>query len=124
MYSVTDGWKQIEFVCCNRHKEPQKMQYMQTPKAIFYACPKYFPQNREENEPACVNAIYTNDAEKAVDTIHDRIGNAEMNDENINLTNYAFTINNVEYKVLSDTTASDPDGKIVVSVLNRKVKRD
>ena len=39
-----------------------------------------------------------------------------MNDEEINLTNVKFTINNVDYCVLKDD-----GGKMEVSVENRKV---
>ena len=60
-----------------------------------------------------------NDAEKAVAEIHDRIGKAAMNDEEINLTNVKFTINNVDYCVLKDD-----GGKLEVSVENRKVVRN
>lgn len=118
MYSVVNGWNNIRFMCCKNHDEPQVMDEMQTPKAIFYACPKYFPKNRKEGEPACVNAIFINDAEKAVNKINDLLGEAAANDNEINLQNVRFTIDNVDYKILKDE-----GGKMDVAVENRKVVR-
>lgn len=115
-YTLLNGWENIHFICNHRHKEPQAMQILQSAKAVFYACPKYFPDNREADEPSCVNAIFLNDAEKAVSAIHDRLGRAAQNDEEVNLKNYRFTIDNVDYKV-----TRDDNGDMDVEVLNRKV---
>ncbi len=118
-YSIVNSWENIHFVCCHRHSKPQPMSILESAKAVFYACPKYFPDNRTEGEPACNNAIFLNDAEKAVSAINDRLGRAAANDEEINLTNYRFSIDNVDYKVLKDV-----DGQMDVEVLNRKVVHD
>ncbi len=117
-YSVLNSWENIHFLCTHRHKTAQPMTIMSSPRAVFYACPKYFPDNREEGEPSCVNAIFLTDAEKAVGAINDRLGKAAVSDEEVNLANYRFTIDNVDYHVLRDE-----DGQIDIEVLNRKVVR-
>lgn len=118
MYSILNSWENIHFICTHRHKKPQPMKIMESARAVFYACPKYFPDNREEGEPSCCNAIYLNDAEKAVAAINDRLGKAAVNDEEVNLANYRFSIDNVDYHIIKDE-----DGQIEVEVLNRKVVR-
>lgn len=118
MYSIVNGWDGIRFMCCKNHKEPKEMKILTTPKAVFYACPNYFPENRGKDEPACVNSIFLNDAEKAVAEIHDRIGKAAMQDREINLANAKFSINNVDYTVLRDE-----NGQMDIAVENRKVVR-
>ncbi len=118
MYDVINGWKNIRFVCCKNHKEPQQMQEMAKANSIFYACPKYFPENRDKDEPACINAIFINDAEKAVKEINDRLGAAAMKEQELNMANVKFTIDNVDYTVLKDD-----NGKMDVAVYNRKMVR-
>ena len=118
MYDIVNNWQNIRFVCCRNHKTPQEMKLLSSPKAIFYACPKYFPDNRDKDEPACVNSIFMNDAEKAVKKINDMLGSAAMEDNELNLENVKFTIDNVDYHVIKDD-----NGKLDISVNNRKVVR-
>lgn len=120
---ILNLWGQTEFVCCHRHNE-EKMQILNGKQAVFYACPKYFSENREAGEPACNNSIYLTDAEKAVKHLSDRIFDMEMDDVVPNLNNYKFTIDNVDYAVLEhreyDSRESDQENKIKIQVLNRK----
>ena len=118
MYDIVNSWQNVHLFCCKNHKEPQEMELLNTPKAIFYACPKYFEKNREDGEPACINPVYLNDVEKAVKKINDMVGAAAMADNELNLENVKFTIDNVDYTVLKDD-----NGVLDIAVENRKVVR-
>ena len=108
----------IEIYCGHGHDEPILM-YMRDGsdfgKDSFYACPKYYPENRNEFERACNNNLTITDYIKMVDYIDKKLTNAELNDEKIVMTNLKFKIGQVEYKVFEHTSK-----KIKVSVLNRK----
>ena len=112
---VLNLWNITEFVCTYRHAE-EKMQVLESKMSVFYACPKYFPENRASDEPSCNNAIFLTDAQKAIMHISNKIEEMELRDITPNLTHYKFTIDNVDYKILEYS----PD-KIKIDVLNRKV---
>lgn len=108
----------IEVYCDNGHAEPIAF-YMKDGsdmnKDSFYACPKYYPENRTEHERACNNNLTITDYLKMVDYIDKKITEAELNDEKMNLTNYKFKIGMVQYRIIEHS-----EKKIKVAVLNKR----
>ena len=47
---ISGMWKNVVLVCGNDHEIPQEMYVRQTDKDAFYACPKYYPENRDPDE--------------------------------------------------------------------------
>ena len=108
----------IEIYCGHGHTEPIPM-YMKDGAGMgrdsFYACPKYYPENRTENERACNNNLTITDYLKMVDYIDKKLTEAELNDEKLNLTNFKFKIGQVQYHVVSHSSK-----KIKIAILNKK----
>lgn len=108
----------IEIYCGHGHSEPVLM-YMRDGsdfgKDSFYACPKYYPENRTSDERACNNNLTITDYIKMVNYIDKRITEAELNDEKIILKNLKFKIGQVEYTIIDHTNQ-----KIKIAILNKK----
>ena len=108
----------IEVYCGNGHKEPVAL-YMRDGsdmgKDSFYACPRYYPENREPGERACNNNLTITDYIKMVDYLDKILTEAELNDEKVNLTNRKFKIGQVNYTVFEHTNK-----KIKISIVNNK----
>ena len=108
----------LEIYCGHGHSEQIPM-YMKEGAGYgrdsFYACPKYYPENRTPDERACNNNLTITDYLKMVDFLDKKLSNAELNDEKINLKNFKFKIGQVEYTVIDHTSR-----KIKISVVNRK----
>jgi len=108
----------IEVHCDNGHQEPIPF-YMKDGsdmnKDSFYACPKYYPENRTYDERACNNNLTITDYLKMVSHIDKVITEAELNDQKLNLTNMKFKIGMVQYQIMEHTVK-----KIKVAVLNKR----
>jgi len=108
----------IEIYCGHGHEEPVAM-YMKSGsdsgKDSFYACPKYYPENRTPEERACNNNLTITDYIKMVNYLDKTLTQAELNDEKLNLTNSRFKIGQVEYKVLEHTYT-----KLKIAVVNKR----
>lgn len=114
--TIKGSWNDIQLVCCYRHKEPVPMIIQEGPLSPFYACPKYHEENRIEGERACKNHLSLKDYMKMMEHLHNKLVNAEMNDEKINLVNYTWKDRNgTEFKVLSQN-----DSHSVISVYNKR----
>lgn len=108
----------LEIYCINNHQEPVPM-YMRDGsdfgKDSFYACPKYYPENRTSDERACNNNLTITDYIKMINNIDKVLTKAELNDEKVNLKNYTFKIGQVQYTVLDHS-----ERKIKIGILNKK----
>lgn len=114
-YMITGTWDDITLVCCHRHAEPVPM-VIQEGKTLFYACPKYHPENREPGEPACNNRLSIQDYMKMQEHLHAKIIEAELSDEKLNLTNYEWhDRKGVYYKILSQD-----NNKLIIQVYNKR----
>jgi hypothetical protein len=111
---IKNFWKMTKFYCLN-HPEPILMEYRQGPKELFYACEKYYPDKRTPDERACANNMYTQIAEVAIDYFSNKIEEALIKDERINLTNEKFVYKNVEFVVLKHS-----EEEFNVGTINRK----
>jgi len=118
MESMIRGfWQTTTLVCANHPGgEEVVMTLQQGPKNLFYACPKYHPENRSEGECACANRISLKEFEKMLDRIFAVLEKADESNTVMNLTNYSWKKLMLEYKILSHTSA-----EMKVQVLNRKV---
>ncbi|NLT14039.1 MAG: hypothetical protein GXY05_06820, partial [Clostridiales bacterium] len=86
------------------------------PTSMFYACPKYRPENREADERGCNNRLSMEDFTKMLEHIHGIIVEAEMNDERIQLTNYTWkNTKGTVFKVIATNGK-----KMTISVLNKR----
>lgn len=113
---IKNSWSSVKLICGN-HSDEQKVEMViqQGPHSLFYACPHYYEQNREEGERPCFNRLNLVDFERALSHLAD----VQMDDETIvSLDHYKWKKNGVEYQVISHK-----DGKIVLRVLNRKALR-
>ena len=111
---ITGTWEDVKLVCIYRHDEPVEMEIKEGPSSLFYACPKYYAENREEGERACNNRLNLIDYDKMIATIDKKRYEAEMNSEKINLKNYTWkTSKGIEYTVLSHE-----GDKLVIGMIN------
>ena len=70
---ITGLWKNVRLVCGNpAHSTNEIMFLKQTPEDVFYACPKYDPENRSPDEKPCMNRISVNEAEKMLDVLAEK----------------------------------------------------
>lgn len=113
-YTITNSWEDITIVCLNRHKEPIPMVIETNGSSPFYACPKY--KEHAIDEHACNNRLSMEDYSKMLQHIHNLLGEAEMNDQRLNLTNYAWH----DRKGTTFTVLSHLGDKMVISVHNKK----
>lgn len=109
--TITGFWKSVTFYCKFHHDQP--MELKQGGYSAYYGCVKEF----EETEP-CHNRLNLIDAEKALQYIMDVITKATANGDLINMTNYKFVKNGVEYKVVYHDPLND---KISVMIDNKKI---
>lgn len=115
-YMITGTWDDITLVCGYRHEEPIPMVIQSGPSSPFYACPKYHPENRVGNERACGNRLSLQDYTKMLEHLHQKIVEAEMRDEKINLANYEWKDKKgTLFKVLSHEGS-----KMTIQVYNKR----
>lgn len=112
---VKNLWKQIVLVCGNCEEHPV-LQLIDGPSSPFYACPRYYPENREPNTKACPNRINLVDYEKMVDYFSDRIEESICNGSKENLKNVRWVYKNtIEFVVLEHT-----ENVLRISMRNKK----
>ena len=105
-------WSKVRVLCGNHGDEEVEMTVHDGPFSQFYSCPKYYPQNRAKGEHACGNRINLTDYERMLN----RISKMLMDfDRTIDLTNYSFEINGIEFEVVKHGNK-----EIWVKALNRK----
>lgn len=111
---IKNIWDTIEVYCGNGHDKLVKMEIQQGPHSLFYACPKYHPENRHEGERACNNRINLVDYEKMIDHISSILIDAEMNGRVEYLTGHTWSSNGIDFKIIAH------DSKIKVLMLSKK----
>lgn len=113
---IKNLWKQVVLICGNHHKKEVVMNLKEGPSSLFYACPKYYPENRLPEERACVNRLNLVDFERMLDHISRKIMDNMERDIAVNLTGYQFKDKKgTQYKILLHT-----DEEIKIEVLNRR----
>lgn len=115
---IKNLWSVITFWCIHGHKEPVQMQVQYGPSSPFYACPKYFPENRTPDERACANRLNFIDAEEIVKKLGNIIAGDQMNGDAVDYTNYEFDYKSIHVKVLEYK-----DKSIKLGILSKKALR-
>lgn len=110
---IKNIWQNITFYCGHNHSKPVKMELQEGPSSVFYACPKYKPENREPGERACGNRMNLINAQKLVEHYSQKL--EEFGLEGGNLTNYEWDYKTIHAKVLKQN-----DHKINIEILDKK----
>jgi hypothetical protein len=114
--SIKGTWGDIALVCTHRHAEPVPMTLQQGPTSLFYACPKYREENREEGERACNNRLSLEDFEKMLAHLDGIRRDSEMANEKPILKNYEWKDRKgTMYKVLEHK-----ENTLTVGLVNRR----
>lgn len=110
MAMITGSWNKTTLICGNHPDgDEHKMIIQQGPHSLFYACPKHNFDKLEKGETPCYNRINLVDYEKMLNHIADILVDAEINGEEICLTNYTWHSKGKEFKVLKH----DKDGLVI-----------
>lgn len=116
---IQNFWNEVEIYCSHRHEKPIKMEIQNGPHSLFYACPKYHPDNRSEDERACSNRINLVDYEAMLNHFQRILTEAIMNNRQEDLTNHTWTYKGIEFKVFE----YKKDEIIKIEMLNKKAIR-
>lgn len=111
MGMIRGFWNSVQVICGNHRKEQIEMTVQEGPSSLFYACPKYHPENRTEGERPCFNRLSLSEYENMLSALSDLL----MGDDIVKLQGYRWKKNGVEFKIDSCS-----DEKIVVQVLNQR----
>jgi hypothetical protein len=95
------------------------MYIRQTEDDAFYACPKYYPENREPDEQPCMNRISVTEMEHVLDALSEKKQEDEEDGGECYLKNYAFATRIGKYKVLEEK-----EGLLKIQALNKKARLD
>ena len=112
-YEIEASWKNITPICGCHGDERIEMVIQQGPHSLFYACPKYHPENRKPGEKACNNRINLIEYQKMLEKLMGEIAEADCTLSPTDLTNLRWKSKGIEFVVL------EHDGeKAVVSIKN------
>lgn len=115
---IQNIWGMVEIYCNHRHEKPIKMEIQEGPHSLFYACPKYHPENRTADERACSNRINLIDYEAMINHVSDILMGSMLNNSQDNLTNYAWSSKGIDFKIIEHTK-----DKIKILMTNKKAIR-
>mgnify|MGYP000075122221 CR=1 FL=1 len=115
---IKNLWKEVNFYCSYRHEYPVKMEFNQGPHSLFYSCPKYYPQNRTADEPACPMRLNLVDAEAIVEKLSQVIESDIENNVEHNYRGYEF-----DYKMIHAKVIKYAPGEINIDIFNKKAIR-
>lgn len=113
MSDVIGLWSNVHLVCANHPNV--EMDILQGPTSMFYACKKYYPENREDDEKPCYNRVNLFDFERMLKHLSELLLSAEKNNEILNLTGQQWSCNGIDFNVLVHETDN-----LVVGVVNNK----
>ena len=111
---IKNLWKIVKVYCGNDHDELVELEIENGMYQLFYACPKYKEQNRKENERVCNNRISIDDYHTMINHVSDLIEEAELKNENLNLTNYIWKRKGTTFKIIEHSKE-----KIAITMLNK-----
>ena len=112
---ITGFAKKITLVCGN-HEHPVEMSVKETETDAFWACPKYYPDNREEFESPCMNRISIYEYEKMLNKLMDLVQEDEEDGGEVYLKNRKIETPTARYKVIEEK-----DGMLTISVLAKNM---
>lgn len=92
---IENIWSKVHIYCGNHgenhgikmvpHEQSQLARFGGGIGSMFYACPKYYPQNREKDEKACYNRISISEMEEMINYISDKIESPDAVFAEVNL---------------------------------------
>lgn len=127
---IINLWSKIHLICGNHGDSNEEIMapheaassntarslYGNAAMNMFYSCPKYYPDNREEGEPCCRNHISMKEFEGMLAYLSNTLETAQKTGTTMNLSGLTWKSKaGVEYTVLRHT-----DTRIDVKCLNRK----
>lgn len=132
-YTIDDIWNRIVPLCAC-HSTEVVMVEKQTPDSVFYACPKYYEENRSPNERPCLNHLSVQDYQGMIEKITSELAFQTVKFQNADLTGMRWTKNGILYEVvyhrkktvtkgIQSATVEMPEGNkeiIKVRILNQK----
>ena len=118
---IQNLWTKIRLVCGN-HDASEEPVYMSPHTAaggsvarslygnnsmnMFYACPKYYPENRTAGEPLCRNHISMSEFENMLSYISSIIEEDEINGGSVDLVGTKWkSKKGVEFEIIRQTTS-------------------
>lgn len=110
-------WNITNFYCSHRHT-PTKMEFLNGPLSLFYACPKYYEQNREPGELMCSMRLNLVDAEGILDKFSSIVLKDLEDDIIRDYTNMEF-----EYKAIHVKVLHYDEHHLDLDILNKKALR-
>lgn len=122
-------WTRIKLVCANHEDGDMPLMSPHAPAEgntsrvlygtqtdMFYSCPKYYPENREDGEPCCRNHISIKEFEGMLNHLQKLVTDIESVGGTIDIVGERWkSRQGVEYTVVKQTP-----NHIYVSCLNRK----
>lgn len=111
--TITGFWATATFFCKFHPDVP--MELKQGPYSAYYGC-----VNEYDEDHPCHNRLNLIDAEKALSKLMDILSTSSIVGDMPDLTNYKFTMNGIEFKVLSHDPMND---SISLIVENKKIMR-
>lgn len=118
MYDMDDSWKNVTPICGCHGDERVEMTIQQGPHSLFYACPKYRPENRKPGEKACNNRINLIDYQKMLERLMSEIAEADATMGTVDLTNCRWKNHGTEFRVLEHDGA-----KVTVEIKNLRAMK-
>ena len=113
---ISNSWKNTTLVCgCHGDDKSNVMELHAGPTSVFYSCPKYDKENREEGECQCFNRLDVPEYEKMLSHIAKQVMESDQGGVMFNIQHYKWQKNFVEYEVLDVK-----DKKMTISVNNKK----
>ena len=113
MYGIDASWKNVTPICGCHENERIEMTIQEGPHSLFYACPKYHPENRAPGERACNNRINLIEYQKMLEKLMGEIAEADCMMGSVDLTNCTWKSKGTEFKVLEHN-----GDKVTVSIKN------
>ena len=114
-------WSRVTFCCINGHEHPIPFR-VQAGKTNFYACEKYFQENRTPEERACANRLNLDDAQGIVLKLSDLIEENDNIECRTDLTNYSFTYVGPRASILVKIVKYS-EKEIILGILNKTALR-
>lgn len=115
---ITGLWKNVRLVCGNpAHSSHEYMFLRETGEDVFYACPKYNPENRDSSEKPCMNRISIAEAEKMLENLSEKIQQEEENHGAFFANNYRFETRIGKYRVMNHS----PEDLIIMALNKRSL---
>ena len=107
--TVLGMWSGVTFYCANHPQE--KLVLKQGAYSVYYGC-----NHEYDEENPCHNRLNLIDAEKAIQRIMDKITEASFAGNLINLKNYKWNMNGIEFTILYH----NPDNEHISILVNNK----